>query len=649
MSPQKKSQPGLRLVLLVLVLALAVAVYFRWRNRRIVLEKPGIAIDDPKVIKAIQENTTKLLVVGIDGATWEIITSLIGQGKLPNLRMIIEQGSHGKMISESPTISPSIWTTFATGLPRKTHNIDNFTFKPINSYEPQSMDSRVRAAPALWEILSRFKKKVAVVNWNAARPAEPINGIFIADGANPNNLGAEYIYPPEFAARLKGMALPRSEWFEINFSRWDHALLPKAYEEDAFVAGAAIEILKNEQPDLMMIYFRNIDMVSHLFWKYRYPVGAEYQFTVSAPDQERFWDIIEAYYQMVDDLLGKLLAAGPGYQVMIISDHGQGATFQPKNVFLEINKLLHEIGYLEYVIPACPDVLGRMYRDGLINSSSPEKDIFFDCELLQQSKFENSRAPAEFLIAKQRLNQDKLAQANPDLEKLFKALSNPQLASRIDFKDTTIYNLDDFHKDERGIFLNLKGRDPDGVVAQKDLELFGNNAIRALSDLQNENGVKLFKTIKPNPDKPKPLVNGPVDPPDLLVQFNPEALNGRWIYRNKRDKNPIFISSILWSYRDVSGDHTPEGVIIISRPEAHKVKQISAQIYDVAPTILYMFDAPLAKDMPGKILSEAFAEKQMPVKYVDSYIGKIKIPVKYQKQSMSAEELERLRAIGYIK
>jgi predicted AlkP superfamily phosphohydrolase/phosphomutase len=571
------------------------------------------------------------------------------------LAKLIAQGASAKMISESPMISPALWTTYATGLPRKAHKIDNFTFKPVWSYEPQAMDSRVRAAPAVWEILSHYKKRVAVINWNAASPAEPINGVFIADGANQNNLSAETVYPPEWTERLKKMTAPRVEWFENNFSRWNHALPAKAYAEDIFVTGAAVEILKSERPDLVMVYFRNVDVVSHLFWKFCFPESPEHKFEVSAQDRERLGDIIPAYYQLTDELVGKILSEANGYDVLVISDHGQGPSYQPKNIFLEINKLLHQLdnidghAVLEFKADTCADVLNKMARDGFYYSGSLAKDIFFDCESMQQSRLADARAAADFLVSKQRLGADKLARANPELEELFSTLSHPELAGNIDFKASSLYNLDDFHKDERGIYLNLKARDPEGAIELKDFQAFGNSAIRALSDLQNENGVKLFKTIRPNPDKKKPAVSGPIDPPDILVQFNPAVLTGQSILRSKRDKNPIFISSVLWSYADVSGDHVPEGVWIISRPDARAISGMDMHIYDIAPTVLWWFQAPIGLDMPGKVWSEGFADSKMPIKYVESYAGKIKIPVKYEQKNLSEEERQRLRAIGYIK
>jgi predicted AlkP superfamily phosphohydrolase/phosphomutase len=635
------AQKPIKTFLLILAVLIALPLAFLQCKTR--ERKPAAPLDAPEVLQAVSSNKTKLLIIGIDGASWSVVDDLVKKGRLPNLQKLIAAGASGVMNSEPPMISPSLWTSFATGVPRKVHRIDNFTFKPVKSYEPQAMDSRVRAAPALWEILSHYQKKVGVVNWNGAWPAEPVNGVFVADGANPDNLSAQSVYPPEWAGRLKKIPLPRAEWFEKNYSRWSHALPPKAYAEDTFVAGAATEILKSEQPDLMMVYFRNIDVVSHVFWKYSFPESPGHKFEVIDQDRERWGDLIPAYYQLTDELIGKIIAAAPDYDVIIISDHGQGATYQPNNIFLELNNLLHELGLLQFQQDTCVDILKRMSDQGVYKSDAPARDIFFDCELLHH------RAQPDLLQSKNRISPDKMEQAKPYLEKLYDALAHPELAGKIDFKRTELYNVDDFHKDQRGIFLNLKGRDPEGVVPFKDFQTQGNIYIRQLSELQNENGVKLFKVIQPNPGKKQPVVSGPIDPPDILVEFNPAAMTGQWVLRNKDDKRPIFESSVLWSYQDVSGDHTPEGVVIISGPGCSAGAKISIQVNDVAPTLLWRFDAPVGLDMPGRILYQAFTGQRITVKYVKSYLGEIKVLVKYQARGMTEDDKQRMRAIGYTK
>jgi len=648
MSGDKKSPGRIWILILLLVMILGAIIWLR-ENRDAFKNVNPASVDDPEVIKSVQNNNTKLLVIGIDALTWSIINDLIGQNKLPHFQKLILQGSRGILNSEKPMISPALWTTFATGVPREKHRIDNFVFKPVKSYQTEIMDSRIREAPALWEILSHYGKKVAVINWNSASPAEPINGVFIADGARKDNLSAENVYPAEWIDQLKSLPVLRVEWFEELLQKWNHPMPEKGYQEDIFVAAAAIEILNKEQPDLMMIYFRNLDMVSHLFWKYRWPVGTDYQFQVSQEDQERFGNVIERYYEFMDELIGKIIEASPGYTVMIFSDHGQSVSKPPENIFVDLNLLLHRLGFLEYNFSRCEEVLEKMKAEGWYQSPDPAKELFFDCETLRRERISDQESLAAFLAKKHGATPEKLREASGLIDELHLSLSHPELSKEINWQRTRAFNLDDFHKNIRGIYLNLKERDPEGVVEFKDYSRTRQEAIKILSSLQNEKGEKFFKMVKAHPEKKEPLAKGIIDPPDLLVEFNPGVLGGQYISRKTGDSNPFFISMLLWSYQDVSGDHSPEGVIIISGKDAVSGRQISATVYDPAPTILRLFAAPIGKDQPGKILESAFKFPAKKIKYVESYAGGVKIPVSWRPKQMSREEQERMKAVGYIK
>jgi hypothetical protein len=68
----------------------------------------------------------QVIVIGIDGATWEIIDALRSQGKLPTFDRLIRAGSRGELTVPLPSISPSLWTTIATGVPASVHGIEDF-------------------------------------------------------------------------------------------------------------------------------------------------------------------------------------------------------------------------------------------------------------------------------------------------------------------------------------------------------------------------------------------------------------------------------------------------------------------------------------------------------------------------------------------
>ena len=61
------------------------------------------------------EAKPRVLVIGLDGATFDVMKPLVTEGRLPNLGRLMDQGSHGVLRSAYPPITPSAWTSFATG------------------------------------------------------------------------------------------------------------------------------------------------------------------------------------------------------------------------------------------------------------------------------------------------------------------------------------------------------------------------------------------------------------------------------------------------------------------------------------------------------------------------------------------------------
>ena len=57
----------------------------------------------------------KVFVLGLDGATWDVLEPLIQDGLLPNLARLREQGSSGSLRSVFPPLSPVAWTGVMTG------------------------------------------------------------------------------------------------------------------------------------------------------------------------------------------------------------------------------------------------------------------------------------------------------------------------------------------------------------------------------------------------------------------------------------------------------------------------------------------------------------------------------------------------------
>ncbi|MFC2174360.1 alkaline phosphatase family protein [archaeon] len=69
---------------------------------------------------------TKLLVIGVDGATWKVIKPNLDS--LPNLKKMIEEGASGTIVlpEGEAVISPAIWTTMFSGVPGSQHGHEKY-------------------------------------------------------------------------------------------------------------------------------------------------------------------------------------------------------------------------------------------------------------------------------------------------------------------------------------------------------------------------------------------------------------------------------------------------------------------------------------------------------------------------------------------
>ncbi len=68
----------------------------------------------------------RVLIIGLDGVTWNVLTPLVNEGRLPNIKRAIENGAWGALQSTTPPITPAAWTTFLTGVQPGKHGIIDF-------------------------------------------------------------------------------------------------------------------------------------------------------------------------------------------------------------------------------------------------------------------------------------------------------------------------------------------------------------------------------------------------------------------------------------------------------------------------------------------------------------------------------------------
>jgi hypothetical protein len=157
----------------------------------------------------------RVIVLGIDGGTWDVAGPMMAAGQLPNLKKLYDSGLHGTLVSRPPILSPVVWTTIFTGFGYQKHGVKDWKTS-------QSVNRRVSA---IWEILRDRKMSVDVFNVPATWPPDPIPGVMLSgfplSGATFGGNTGEFV---------------TTEMFEKN-------KLPVAYRDNTAAIREAVEKL----------------------------------------------------------------------------------------------------------------------------------------------------------------------------------------------------------------------------------------------------------------------------------------------------------------------------------------------------------------------------------------------------------------------
>jgi len=471
----------------------------------------------------------KILVMGLDGATFDLIKPLIKMGKLPNMAKLMESGTHGVLKSIIHPITPAAWVSFYTGKNPGKHGIFDFRERKKGSYDTQIINGSFCKEKSLWSILSDNKKKVAIINVPMTFPPEPVNGFLISGMDSPSN-DVTFTYPPDLYMKLKN---------EIGEYIIDTRFNENT-EKDQYIAsidkmirdrGKTVKyFLRKYDLDFLMVVFVATDRVSHAFWKYMDPNHPDHD----QKEKDKYGNVIFECYQKIDNEIGEILnVVDDNTQIIIMSDHGFGPLY--KDIY--INKWLMDKGLLKL----------KEEADGELRVSSVDWGNRF---------------------------------------------------SSVDWENTKAYSFGFFGN----IFINLKGREKRGVVEPgKEYEDVREYIINGLYDLCDvEDGKKIVDKVY----KSEELYFGKNSDkaPDLLIKARNYSYMARDSYEFKFDD---IVSKPIISH---SGNHTTEGVYIISGKDINSNLTLNASILDVAPTILHMMEIPIPSDMDGRVLKEIFKD-----------------------------------------
>jgi len=513
----------------------------------------------------------RVFVLGLDGATLDIIRPMVEAGKLPAFTRMMNEGSWGPLESVASQRSAAAWSTFMTGMNPGKHGIYEFYDYLPETYNLKFINGAARHGASLWRILSRAGRRVGVINVPMTYPAEEVNGVLVAGLDCPSVRSPGFTHPASLAAELEAqfgayMIEPGLTGAVVGGKTAEAVdLVRREFNQKMAVTRS---LMKSRPWDFFMTVLRSLDAVQHTFWKYSDPRHPDHNASLGG----QCGSVISDTYEMIDGFLGELLDEldDGGTYLMVMSDHGFGRKHPATG---QINAWLASRGYLRFrrTGESADGILRTIYRKVVGLTSRRTKEWLWE-------KFPSLRDRVH----------SRLCFAN------------------IDWSGTRAYSDSLF----ANVRINLRGREGEGTVApgEEQRELTEELAAE-LAELQDRrSGEPIVEKVLKRED----LYNGPFagKAPELLIRWRENvSISG---IRIEGGTGGVAAAPPIpgEDHRFISGDHHLYGVLFMRGPGVEEGRRLSgARITDLAPTILYQSDLPIPADMDGNVLMDAFTPR----------------------------------------
>ena len=575
----------------------------------------------------------KVLIIGVDGATYQIIRPMIKEGKLPNFERLINTGVSGDLTTTIPSLTPTAFTTLMTGVNPGHHGIFDFVGGVHRDYRSRIiLNSSNIHVKTIWEIISEKNKKVISIGVPFTYPPFPVNGIMVSAGMpNPEKGQDVKIFPPEVGKEIMDYiggiqhkyltrrgsgfcGMPQMEFYED--------LQEKVYYVFEKVRGIFFYLFNKYEWDIFMVHFNLTDMLQHNFWRFIDPGHVSYDKSLA----EHFENTIYKGYQDIDKLIGEVLAkTDQETNVIVLSDHG----FGPVHYLFNMNYWLEEIGLLKRK----KRYIGR-YK---VHRTTFQRG-------LSRLGYQNLADHLPTWLSGMNLP---VVRRNIDPGGAF-AFRNQsdRFAEMIDWKRTRAY------ADVHGINLNLRGREPEGVIEpgkeQEQVISYIMNQLLSVRDTETN------ATIIGEVLKKEDIFKGPCteEATDIYFFFkegyhhipSPDFMS--------KERFTKLNDSIPFSGHHVSHRSTQKGIFLSSGPGMKQSTELQeANMMDIAPTILYLLNLEIPAEMEGRVLREAIDEDLLN-KRQEMRIENSEFRVKRERKALSAREEEKIReqlkGLGYL-
>lgn len=550
---------------------------------------------------AEQYRGPRVLVIGLDGATWRLLEPWLAAGELPVLAGLVAAGAHGPLRSTLRPESSVAWSSFATGVNAGRHGVFGFAGHVPGSYKVRLMTAADVQMPLFWEWTAGHGIRTGIFNVPLVTyPPRPLpEGSFSVGGLITPGLSSSFTWPPalrdELLARLPGYRLD-TEMDQAGLS--DEQIITGLAELIRTHLEAALHLVRTRQPELFVAVFMATDRIQHHLWRHLDPRHPRYDAARSPARAPR----ILALYRQLDAAVGALIAAAADdATVVIMSDHG----FNGCDRAFSVNAWLAQTGWL-------------VLKPGASTRGA-------GAQLLRRMRWAPGVRRLKALLPGVR--DIKLTEA-----------WRPDPTDWIDWPRTRAY-----FSDVGGIRINLAGREAAGVVPPADYESARAKIAAGLLALRDPaTGNAPIAAVY----RREELYEGPhvALAPDLIAEPRRDDHDPARNYLLAYGAPPG--GGVFAGRPGLDGNHDLDGILIAAGPGVTPGAIAGARLWDLAPTLCRCLDIPAPAGLDGRILPELAADGRAAAAPAGEAFVRPAAP------ALTADDeaalADHLRALGYL-
>ena len=476
---------------------------------------------------------------------------------LPTLSSLATQGVFAHTRYDVPYyLTPQMWATINTGVTPGTHGLFDYRQRMKDGQFRETKGGDVLSAP-WWRAMMDAGRKVGVVNLPLTYPPDARSSFMIsgqdAPGGHPSIMVPDQLYQ-DITAEFGRYHL--KDMFPGGQDQTEYAQILR--RETVRQADVFSWIAREQVWDCLVFYTSSVAMAQHYYW-------SDMEAGQSGSDH---FDVIRQTFIAVDQMLADVIAAvgDEALNVAVVSECGAG----PIATGVNLNAALRDSGFMAYHGQSGVRIAGRKAERKFLSTVRSAAQRYLPKSLFYAA---NRSFVRRWILGR--------------------------LATQgIDWSQTRAFHRG---KGEGNIYLNIKGRDPEGIVTQEDREPLIVELIELLMALRTPEGAAPVVAVHRRED----LYSGPYldTAPDLIIEWRDTA----YMPTERDHENEPLFGERFREYMSwpTSGSHRPEGTFIAAGPNVPQTTiNDPVRLVDLAPYWLSLNGVTPPQSMEGSVRTD---------------------------------------------